>query len=70
MATVETSRFGQYDSYKPVVRTCGLPRRKIDLKENLNTTIKSVVSKDKFKDLVEQQIEDMKKIAGVDDSGR
>ena len=66
VATVETSRFGQYDSYKPVVRTCGLPRRKIDLKENLNTTI----SKDKFKDLVEQQIEDMKKIAGVDDSGR
>jgi len=70
VATVETSRFGQYDSYKPVVRTCGFPRRRIDLKENLNTTIKSVVSKDKFKDLVEQQIEDMKKIAGVDDSGR
>lgn len=70
VATVETSRFGQYDSYKPVVRTCSFPRRRIDLKENINTTIKSIVSKDKFKGLVEQQIKDMKDIAGVSDSER
>lgn len=59
VATVETSRVGQYDSYKPVVRTCA-SKRKIDLKESTNTTIKSIVSKDKFKGLVKQQIEDMK----------
>ena len=60
VATVETCRVGHYDSYKPVVRTCGLSRRRIDLKESTNTTIKSIVSKDKFKGLVEQQIANMK----------
>lgn len=60
VATVETSRVGHYDSYKPVVRTCGISRKRIDLKECTNTTIKSVVSKDKFKGLVKQQIADMK----------
>lgn len=60
VATVENCRVGHYDSYKPVVRTCGIPRKTIDLKETMNTTIKSIVSKDKFKEIVEQQIEDMK----------
>lgn len=60
VATVENCRVGHYDSYKPVVRTCGLSRRRIDLKECTNTTIKSIVSKDKFKGLVEQQIANMK----------
>lgn len=60
VATVENCRVGHYDSYKPVVRTCGLTRRRIDLKECTNTAIKSIVSKDKFKGLVEQQIAQMK----------
>lgn len=60
VATVENCRVGHYDSYKPVVRTCGISRRTIDLKESINTTIKSIVSKDKFKGLVEQQIAYMK----------
>lgn len=60
VATVETSRVGHYDSYKPVVRTCEFPRKRIDLKESMSTTIKSVVGKDKFRGLVEQQIANMK----------
>lgn len=60
VATVEMCRVGHYDSYRPVVRTCGLLRKRIDLKESTNTTIKSIVSRDKFKGLVEKQIDDMK----------
>ncbi len=48
VATVEECRVGHYDSYKPVVRTCGISRRRIDLRESINTTIKSIVSREKF----------------------
>ena len=60
VATVEECRVGHYDSYKPVVRTCGISRRRIDLRESINTTIKSIVSREKFNGILEQQIEHMK----------
>ena len=69
-AVVEESRVGQYDSYKPVVYTRPYPGKKIDLRESTNITIKSVLSKSKFKNLMKDQIEDMKNIASSSDSGR
>jgi len=60
VATVEECRVGHYDSYKPVVRTCGISRRRIDLRESINTTIKSIVSKERFNGILEQQIAHMK----------
>lgn len=66
-AIVTKCRFGQYDSYKPVVITSSSPMRKIDLKETRNITIKSILGKEKFKTLIEKQIGDMKKVAGVRD---
>ncbi len=60
IATVEECRVGHYDSYKPVVCTCGIPRKRIDLKESITTTIKSIVSKERFNGILEQQIAHMK----------
>ncbi len=60
IAVVKQSRVGQQDSYKPVVCTRPYPGRMIDLKETTNITIQSIVSKELFKKLVKQQIEDMK----------
>lgn len=60
LATVEESRVGQYDSYKPVVRLRPYAGKLIDLAEVQNITIKSVVCKDEFNRLMQQQIEEMK----------
>lgn len=60
VAVVENSRVGQQDSYKPVVHTRPYPGQRIDLKETTNVTIKSILSKEMFKKIVKDQIEDTK----------
>lgn len=68
VAVVQESRVGQQDSYKPVVYTRPYPGRRIDLKETTNITIKSILSKEMFESLVKDQIQDMKRIVGVDET--
>lgn len=59
-AVVEKSRVGQHDSYRPVVCTRPFPGTRIDLKETMDITIQSVVSKEKFEEIVRKQIEEAK----------